>query len=74
MENIKIALLPKEKQLFDFLLDVAKNTGTTLRVAGGWVRDRILGKINDDIDISVDNMSGYEFAKRIAIYAEHTKK
>jgi tRNA nucleotidyltransferase (CCA-adding enzyme) len=41
------------------------NTGSTLRVAGGWVRDRILGKKSDDIDIAIDNMMGEEFAKLV---------
>jgi len=40
--------------------------GTTLRVAGGWVRDKVLGHWSADgkvdIDIALDNMMGSEFA------------
>jgi tRNA nucleotidyltransferase (CCA-adding enzyme) len=37
------------------------NLKTTLRVAGGWVRDKLMGKESDDIDIAVDDMTGKEF-------------
>ena len=70
MEKANITLLPTEKEIFDLLLAVAKETGSTLRVAGGWVRDRLLNKVNDDIDISIDNMSGYEFAQKVSEYAQ----
>lgn len=33
-----------------------------MRVAGGWVRDKILEKDADDIDIALDIMSGETFA------------
>jgi len=36
-----------------------------MRVAGGWVRDKLLGIESDDIDIALDNMSGPEFAEII---------
>ena len=41
----KITLTDKEKDIFNFLLSVLKENGknTTLRVAGGWVRDKLLG-------------------------------
>ena len=42
-----------------------KELNTTLRVAGGWVRDKLLGKDSDDIDIALDDMTGEEFAKLI---------
>jgi tRNA nucleotidyltransferase/poly(A) polymerase len=35
---------------------------TTLRVAGGWVRDKLLGLESHDIDISLDDMTGECFA------------
>ena len=34
---------------------------TTLRVAGGWVRDKLLGKESDDIDITLDDIRGTDF-------------
>jgi len=41
------------------------NKSTTLRVAGGWVRDKLLGKESHDIDIALDDMMGKEFAEMI---------
>ncbi len=63
-----IPLSPEERQLFDTLLAVVEDEqlGTTLRVAGGWVRDKVLGHWSPDgkidIDIALDNMMGSEFA------------
>lgn len=54
--------------------------GTTLRVAGGWVRDKLVGqeqkshqrKLNIvnkmDIDIALDNCMGGDFAARLNSY------
>ena len=41
-----IKLTKKEKLLFDLLLKCLKNKNLelTLRVAGGWVRDKLLNK------------------------------
>ena len=49
------------------MLKVLETNGktTTLRVAGGWVRDKLLGKESDDIDIALDDMFGEEFAEMI---------
>ncbi len=63
-----IPLSPEEAQLFDTMLAVVEDEqlGTTLRVAGGWVRDKVLGHWSADgkvdIDIALDNMMGSEFA------------
>ncbi len=37
-----------------------------MRVAGGWVRDKLLGLESDDIDIALDDISGETFAKMVA--------
>lgn len=39
-------------------------------MAGGWVRDKLMGKESDDIDIALDDMFGEEFAEiiRLQIY------
>ena len=68
--NIAGHLTPDEKELFETLQKVVaeKSPNTTLRVAGGWVRDRMLGVPSDDIDIMVDNISGETFAKLVAEY------
>jgi len=57
----------KESQIFSFLMETLKanEKKTTLRVAGGWVRDKLMGKESDDIDIALDDMHGEEFAEMI---------
>ncbi|CAK9170232.1 unnamed protein product [Ilex paraguariensis] len=66
----KIDLTDKERQIFDRLLQVLRhfNLQTQLRVAGGWVRDKLLGKDSDDIDIALDNMLGREFCEKVNGY------
>ncbi len=57
-----------EYELFNELKKCAIECGAILRVAGGWVRDKILKKSNDDIDIAVENMSGREFSTHLSDY------
>ncbi|DBA00293.1 TPA: hypothetical protein N0F65_001488 [Lagenidium giganteum] len=66
----EIQLTAAEEKLFEFLLDVEKQYGckAVLRVAGGWVRDKLLGRNSDDIDIVLDTMTGKEFADLINAY------
>ena len=42
--------------------------GTTLRCAGGWVRDKLMGRSSLDIDIALDDLLGREFADRVNEY------
>ncbi|KAI8462676.1 MAG: hypothetical protein J3K34DRAFT_527577 [Monoraphidium minutum] len=65
-----ISLNQEEQELFTLLLEAAKHagTGTTLRCAGGWVRDKLLGKESKDIDVALDNMLGKEFADKVNEY------
>ncbi|SBS91037.1 tRNA nucleotidyltransferase, putative [Plasmodium ovale curtisi] len=60
----------EEEDLFDFLINVNEryHLNCTLRVVGGWVRDKFLGLSNDDIDITVDNMKGADFCNYIREY------
>jgi tRNA nucleotidyltransferase (CCA-adding enzyme) len=62
-----IVLSPLEKNICDLFCRVNENNNlkTIVRVAGGWVRDKLLGKENDDIDIAVDDMTGVEYAKLV---------
>ncbi|KAJ1627926.1 hypothetical protein T492DRAFT_841987 [Pavlovales sp. CCMP2436] len=62
-----IVLTAAEAGLFDFLRDVVAHNrlDTVLRVAGGWVRDKLLGKQSPDIDIAVDNMTGVALAELV---------
>lgn len=59
------------QKVFDTVMAVAREHGlpTTFRVAGGWVRDNLLGVSSDDIDFSMDNMTGVQFAAYMASYA-----
>ena len=71
MENPpQISLTAKEIQIFDTLKTVLalNKKETTMRVAGGWVRDKLLGLESDDIDIALDDMMGQDFAKMISEY------
>ncbi|KAF7844029.1 putative CCA tRNA nucleotidyltransferase 2 isoform X1 [Senna tora] len=66
----KIEVSDLEKKIFDRLLGTLSKFGlhTQLRVAGGWVRDKLLGKECNDIDIALDNMMGSEFVDKVREY------
>ena len=59
----KIQETPAEQALFDLLRAAAEPHGVTLRAAGGWVRDKLLGIESHDIDIAIDKMTGEQFAR-----------
>lgn len=74
-----IQLNPREKQLKGLLLDVASFIDKSspipgangspepivLRWAGGWVRDKLLGRESHDIDTAISTMTGYSFALKM---------
>ncbi|OQS04463.1 tRNA nucleotidyltransferase, partial [Thraustotheca clavata] len=62
-----IKLTSEEIKLFQVLQYIQKQYApdVTLRVAGGWVRDKLLGIPSDDIDIAVDSGTGESFAQHI---------
>jgi hypothetical protein len=67
MASPTIFVSRQEQELFDILLSVVRdlNLNTTIRIAGGWVRDHVLsaGNVNHiDVDIALENMTGVEFA------------
>ncbi|KAI1314535.1 CCA tRNA nucleotidyltransferase, mitochondrial [Mortierella claussenii] len=43
-----------------------------LRIAGGWVRDKLLGLSCHDLDVGIDSMMGYDFAMLVNDYMEAT--
>tara|TARA_Y100000310_G_scaffold311548_1_gene357909 strand:- start:2500 stop:4929 length:2430 start_codon:yes stop_codon:yes gene_type:complete len=61
-----IPLTSQEEAIFNLLRETKKKARLNVQmlVAGGWVRDKLLGKQSDDIDIAVD-MPGYNFARLI---------
>ena len=73
VEEVKkrIELTQIERSIFDRLLATLRHFGLTnhhLRVAGGWVRDKLLGKECYDIHIALDNMLGSEFVDKVRDY------
>lgn len=70
--NNTVSITPEERNIFQTILQISNhfNLGTTFRVAGGWVRDRLLGKISDDIDIAMDNLTGAQFYKYAIAYGK----
>lgn len=61
-----ISLTPEEKEIFKILIEAKRafNLPVEFRVAGGWVRDKLLNKNSDDIDIAV-GMPGYDIAQAV---------
>ncbi|KAJ8611706.1 hypothetical protein MRB53_037817 [Persea americana] len=57
------------------LLDVANyidpENPAQLRFTGGWVRDALLGVKSHDIDVAIDNMTGYQFGLKMKEYLDH---
>ena len=83
-ERLSERVSERERQLFSILLQSTLYQGSSsngcsssnnstsspsvLRVAGGWVRDKMLGKESHDIDIAIDNQSGVQFATNLNAY------
>ena len=67
-----IQLSETEAKIFDTLLGACEHHGlaTTLRCAGGWVRDKLLGLESKDIDIAIDDMTGQELGDKVADYQQ----
>lgn len=65
-----IHLNDQERRLFELFKAVEAHyeLKTVMRVAGGWVRDKIMGLDSHDIDIALDNMNGNAFAQKVNDY------
>ena len=70
-----LSLTRAERRLFAFLVQVAAEHSpeTTVRVAGGWVRDKLLGLPGRDIDIVLDDTTGAQFAKHVVAHQRKSK-
>lgn len=73
-----VSLSQWESQIFRFFCRAAANSKTDLpieiRVAGGWVRDKLLSRPAGDIDIAIRHATGVEFAKIVSDYAEQCQQ
>jgi tRNA nucleotidyltransferase (CCA-adding enzyme) len=60
-------LTEKESTIFSLVIQTCTSVQPPVvaRVAGGWVRDKLLGRDSDDIDIAVENITGIAFAERL---------
>jgi len=68
-------LTPQEDELIQLICKVRNkySPSTTVRIAGGWVRDKLLygkGTPSRDIDFVVSDTSGKEFAEKVCKYLE----
>ena len=80
--TITIRISEPEKQLIQLLEKVAElynnkivdggSSQLIVRIAGGWVRDKVLGHPYDqdtnDIDVAIDKISGVQFAELVQSY------
>ncbi|KAJ7693549.1 hypothetical protein B0H17DRAFT_1159371 [Mycena rosella] len=73
--DMKIELTQTENDLCVLLdeccADLKESQGltTSCRIAGGWVRDKLLGMQSNDIDIALTDMMGEDFARHLAAFA-----
>ncbi|KAI7868073.1 hypothetical protein BDF14DRAFT_1796064 [Spinellus fusiger] len=75
---MKIDLDQRETQICDLLRNVSLYLKAKYpilpvivpRIAGGWVRDKLLGKTCHDLDIAVNDMMGYEFAQHVNLFLQ----
>lgn len=69
-QSLSVRLTPEEESIFA-LIRASRDAyakGVSLRVAGGWVRDRVMGKLSDDIDIAVSGGDGIRIADAVGAY------
>lgn len=71
-ENIRslengTSLTQIEKDAISIILQTSREIGPNIsvRIVGGWVRDKILGIDSQDIDLAVENVTGDEFGKKL---------
>ena len=66
----RIRLSAREEALFHKVLAAVSSLSLqcTVRVAGGWVRDKLLGLQSDDIDFALDTLTGAQFAQSVSAW------
>jgi tRNA nucleotidyltransferase/poly(A) polymerase len=70
INNINFSQL--EQNIFNVLVQCKQhfNLNVTMRICGGFVRDKLLGIPSDDIDITLDTMTGAKFVEYLTNYAQ----
>lgn len=76
LKVLEEAISPQHHVVFTSLIEANEKLGihAILRVAGGWVRDTLLGLHSNDIDIAIETpcglppVSGEQFARNLARY------
>ena len=72
MQAQRLQLTSAEASLRDLLLHVAKyinpDQPTDLRFTGGWVRDKLMGIQSHDIDVGINDMTGYQYGLKMKEY------
>lgn len=66
------SLTELEKKIFALMKQAseAHEPKVICRAAGGWVRDKLLGKESDDLDFALENCSGLEFANYLKTFGD----
>lgn len=61
-----------EKQIFSLMKTASESCDPPVvcRVAGGWVRDKLLGLGSDDLDFALENISGCAFGEHLKSFAD----
>jgi tRNA nucleotidyltransferase (CCA-adding enzyme) len=83
--RITLELDSDERHLFECIRNACKalEEGTVegfqkqklkVRVAGGWVRDKVLGLQTHDVDIALDTCTGVEFANFLKQYMQENER
>ena len=65
-----------EEILFNLIKEYCKKKGNNcnIRVAGGWVRDKLIGKESDDIDLCIENCNMNELVELLSIKDDEEMK
>ncbi|KAI9886262.1 MAG: hypothetical protein M1823_001933 [Watsoniomyces obsoletus] len=56
------------------ILEPLANSPTVIRFTGGWVRDKLLGVESHDIDVAINNSTGYQFGLRMQEYLAEAER
>ncbi|KAL1749131.1 hypothetical protein HDZ31DRAFT_28242 [Schizophyllum fasciatum] len=74
-EQLSVRLTEGEDKLCSLLDDCTrylrdeKGINTSCRIAGGWVRDKLLGSQSNDIDVALSDVLGLTFAEHLSEFA-----